>query len=460
MSKRETILPTSLFADDFKTLRIQIAVGVSLQVTVYSHRDDKVFGLTPGGWALLRDGFTEYVALETCPVCLDSIDTDLYPSGEPFLTLGCCGTKMHVSCAERMADAGGSGKMITFNHLTCPNCRTFYGDIPYGKQPPWPGKIADALSDAKSLQKTILRMTEARDLGLPKEERGNWAFFDCGQCRHPFCAGKISCAEEFDLDPSTLICDGCQWSQEAKDHRCFKHGKDYAIFKCDFCCNVASWACYSHHYCNYCHDHGGYQHPTPCPGGNKCPLGMAHPPPVQKDDINKYVVSFVIGCRKCQDPNCDIEYHSDNLDPFKLEQEKGYRMNNVVDLFDYRTKEPAKPIIEEPAKTIIVEPAKPIIEEPAKPIIEEPAKPIIEEPAKPIIQRIATDDAPKVVDILSFTSDEEEESADLPSIFQLSESEDEELLDEEINLKKQESAFDLPFILKPLIPMMTPAISA
>merc|ERR550525_339387 len=232
--------------------------------------------------------------------------------------------------------AGSTGKMLSTGYASCFACRTsFLGEAMRGQY--WPGAMYCLIEDAKSLQKTIERMTQAKEFGLPEEEKGNWAFFKCNKCKHPFCAGKISCAEEFELDPSKLICDGCQWALESKDHRCFKHGKDYAIFKCDFCCNVASWACWSHHYCNYCHDHGGYKHPTPCPGGKCCPLGMPHPPPIQKNDINNYVMSFVIGCRKCSNPHAEIDYQSQNLNPFNIKADDS-RKQNMVQLFEYNKK--------------------------------------------------------------------------------------------------------------------------
>jgi len=47
---------TSIFADDFTTVKLKIAPGVGILVTKYERRGRKVFGKTPGGWALLQDG--------------------------------------------------------------------------------------------------------------------------------------------------------------------------------------------------------------------------------------------------------------------------------------------------------------------------------------------------------------------------------------------------------------------
>jgi len=334
--QRETIIETPMYADDLRTVRLRIAAGASLHISEVRRRKGDIFyGKTPGGWALLADNGKEYINIHSCAICMEYADPEmgLAEHKEPSFELTCCGVRTHVHCLENMLKAGSTGKMISLSYASCFACRTSFLD----RSQHWPGHLWKLVEDAKSLKATIDRITEAKDFGLPEEEKGNGLFFMCQKCNHPFCAGKVSCAEEFELDPANLICDGCQWAVEAKDNRCFKHGKDYALFKCDFCCNVASWACYSHHYCNYCHDHGGYKHPTPCPGGDLCPLGMPHPPPIQKDDINKSILSFVIGCRKCSNPHATIDYQSSNLNPFD-NNEKGDRRKNAVQLFDYNKK--------------------------------------------------------------------------------------------------------------------------
>jgi len=51
----KTTRVTFIFADDFEKLRLKVASGVSLHVTEYHRSGTKVFGKTPGGWALIWD---------------------------------------------------------------------------------------------------------------------------------------------------------------------------------------------------------------------------------------------------------------------------------------------------------------------------------------------------------------------------------------------------------------------
>jgi len=77
------------------------------------------------------------------------------------------------------------------------------------------------------------------------------------------------------------------------------HGCRFALFKCASCCDVATWHCYSHHYCERCHNQASEPKHYPCPGPDKCPLGMLHPPNGEGVHCSKDVVSFCIGCAAC-----------------------------------------------------------------------------------------------------------------------------------------------------------------
>lgn len=306
-----------------------MAAGVSLYIQQVDTFNGKLYAKTPGGWVLLQDERKEYIEAPNCVICLESTDA-IFGSEGAKTEMKCCKNWVHDACLEAMVQAGHSGKMIGFNHVKCPSCRKSLVDQP-ANQLGFGGNLYRLLNEERQLYLQIKRMKESKNKGLSKEEQENWAFFKCMECTHPFCGGKVSCAEEFDLDPSSMVCDGCDWAKEAEDHRCFEHGKDYAIFKCDFCCSPACWACGSQHYCNYCHDHGGYQHPTPCLGPDKCPLGIPHPPPITTNERNRYVLSFVIGCHKCSDPNAKVEYKSYNADPFATT----HKYTNMVVKFKY-----------------------------------------------------------------------------------------------------------------------------
>merc|ERR1712224_495755 len=73
------------------------------------------------------------------------------------------------------------------------------------------------------------------------------------------------------------------------------HGPGSAIFKCDYCCDLAVWDCGEPlgHFCDRCHRNAGSNEYFPCPGPELCVLGIPHPP---NDDANR---SFVCGCTRC-----------------------------------------------------------------------------------------------------------------------------------------------------------------
>lgn len=128
------------------------------------------------------------------------------------------------------------------------------------------------------------------------------AFFVCQGCSKPFCGGRVSCAEELDISPGDMYCKSCSWSKMAADNdlRCKKHGYKYAMFKCDSCCAIATFDCFRNHYCNRCHDIAFKTKDFPCPGKDKCPLGIPHPPNVAANHGDKiHVDPFVIGCTAC-----------------------------------------------------------------------------------------------------------------------------------------------------------------
>merc|ERR1712232_591142 len=102
-----------------------------------------------------------------------------------------------------------------------------------------------------------------------------------------------------------LRCRPCEWyNTSGQDRRCMIHGHQHAVFKCDSCCSIATWNCTNHHYCERCHADPWSSKSYPCPGPDKCPLGIAHPPNVAANlqvarGQNIMHASFVIGCAAC-----------------------------------------------------------------------------------------------------------------------------------------------------------------
>jgi hypothetical protein len=75
---------------------------------------------------------------------------------------------------------------------------------------------------------------------------------------------------------------------------CNKHGLRHIQFKCDFCCNLASFRCRANTYfCEQCHDNPNRNGKLNC-GGNaaKCQFSITH------DPVKKGVP--IAGCIICQ----------------------------------------------------------------------------------------------------------------------------------------------------------------
>jgi hypothetical protein len=143
--------------------------------------------------------------------------------------------------------------------------------------------------------------------------------FLCSACQLPFCAGRINCADDNELDVSTLNCGSCAYEAQAVAHKrhagdwrgkCREHGYKYAMYKCDSCCSMATFDCRSNHYCATCHSNAYSEKSHPCPGPDKCPLGIEHPPNVSAihgEDRGEFVPGFVVGCFRCFTQTDDID---------------------------------------------------------------------------------------------------------------------------------------------------------
>lgn len=147
------------------------------------------------------------------------------------------------------------------------------------------------------------------------------AVLQCGDCQEPYCAGRIDCATAAQYDEAEVPvarCPDCEWSQlaVANDHRCMVHGHRFAMFKCDSCCSVATWNCFSNHYCERCHNQAGTAKHYPCPGPELCPLGMLHPPNQEAIHCSGNFASFCIGCTACfgcQEEQEELEFNENNV---------------------------------------------------------------------------------------------------------------------------------------------------
>lgn len=220
-----------------------------------------------------------------------------------------CGHVFHEHCLEYKLDHKWPGARITFSFANCTVCNTplEVTDI----------NISRTLANLKQMENGIkLRALHFLNMeGMEKDEavtspKGRFyqnlegyamhtfSFYQCHRCEQPYYGGKPNCEQEImNYNPEELICGGCSGAT-----KCEKHGKGYMHFKCRFCCSLASWFCFGLvHYCEQCHSEP-YLYwspsnclsslPPQCPGKDKCPLGIDHPPNGFEE--------FLLGCSMCK----------------------------------------------------------------------------------------------------------------------------------------------------------------
>ena len=239
-----------------------------------------------------------------------------------------CGHVFHYECVRRKIINRWSTPHISFGFLECSVCRE---DISHPS-------LKDLLAPIHKIQQVVLagalrlllqnrmlrdesvvtrgvspRYYKRPDLYAASE----FLFYECHKCGKPYYGGRRNCGEavEGDPDPKELVCLDC--SGLAKN-ACVKRGhRDYVVWKCRFCCSIATWYCWgSTHFCEKCHakcwslkkllDSGEVgkfskvnKQPR-CKGcegkrgvgtcASECALGVNHPP---------QGVEFAIGCGIC-----------------------------------------------------------------------------------------------------------------------------------------------------------------
>jgi len=246
-----------------------------------------------------------------------------------------CGHTFCMSCVQGQLSARWSGSRMTFTYLNCALCRSPM----HHEQLQAHLAVHHELRD-RAAKVAVQKFIDDGFVDELKQELGpdvtdeeisaravvDMAVFQCCDCRNPYCAGRMDCATAVQLDEEEALptkCPDCEWKVLAKfnDHRCMVHGHKFAMFKCDSCCAVATWNCYSNHYCERCHNQAGEAKHYPCPGPGKCELGMPHPPNQEAVHCSGNFASFCIGCTACL--GCreaqELDFNENNVFGFQEE---------------------------------------------------------------------------------------------------------------------------------------------
>lgn len=336
-----------LFADDHVSMKSKSFFSSA------SPSKTKMFALEVRAAAQkFRELATEKKMDEICPICGDCDGSQMVLK---------CGHNYHLSCLKSQIQSKWSGPRVNFNFLNCAMCR---------RRITHPA-LREALKPYLEMEKEVHRLAlekvkeddifmfdeDCEDMKVDtkpspdqiKDAMKNLAFYQCVDCTKIYCGGLVSCSEDMEIDVSSLRCQSCMFagipssspssscyedsssmamsgspysvgssiSNDIPDLRCLRHGYKYAIFKCDSCCNIATFDCIYNHYCNRCHIIASQEKNFPCPGHASCPLGVRHPPNISAVHLGgEPPRPFVIGCLKCN--GFDISNHEWSGSPYKF----------------------------------------------------------------------------------------------------------------------------------------------
>jgi len=206
------------------------------------------------------------IAEEFCPICyVESLREA--PCVRSNGTSNNCNHTFHFACVKTKLEAKWPGARISFEFRTCPVCKK---NLENPALTPILAPILnlEAVIQDKALQRLKYEGQEKNaaivnpsgrfyndPLGFAMHQ---FLFFLCWQCKKPYFAGGYQCQEaNTPFDPKELMCPACQPSS-VQD--CEKHGKDWLVFKCRYCCNIANWFCWGNtHFCTACHKSGVWQ---------------------------------------------------------------------------------------------------------------------------------------------------------------------------------------------------------
>ena len=101
-----------------------------------------------------------------------------------------------------------------------------------------------------------------------------FAYYQCARCALPYYGGEAACgAAPGAFNPADLVCAACL--PHAADADCPKHGREYIVHKCKYCCAEALYFCFgTTHFCERCHDDPSKMQELEASGRlPKCPAG-------------------------------------------------------------------------------------------------------------------------------------------------------------------------------------------
>ena len=230
---------------------------------------------------------------DVCCICAEPF------SVMPSIKLG-CGHVCHLKCAQEIIKTCSTKGLLTFPLCKYAGC---------GKVITHPMLKVDEFVDLHNrieamIPELIKKENVDKDPHVvnPEDEdyfnkpdkfiRDRFAFYRCQQCGTPFYGGMKACDEERppDVVDSDCLCPKCS---KIGVEICPKHGNEYMVFKCFFCCKPAAFHCWgTTHFCAECHKDPGRAQAGPYPPCDGHCGFAPHPP----NGTRKYFGY----CRLCQ----------------------------------------------------------------------------------------------------------------------------------------------------------------
>jgi hypothetical protein len=279
-------------------------------------------------------------------ICLGSLDD----AALEVIELTTCGHRYHLECLQEQLEQAlrkpNPGQRLVLTGCRCAKCGSVCGDHPK-LQPSLSQRSRELHNKVNAVLKDYLNIkdndnNDENTEQVLEEARRNYAIYVCSDCGEPYFGGTIACADTIDGEvPSEerlcVACDPTRVTQSITTCRHPVEHRGYWIWKCRYCCQVATHVCYGTvHFCQDCHDRNSQrvahlqqeqrmrrtrgtlsqnQPPAcltaiPCPGGDACPFPK---PPGSEDRHQNGSGSNceqVYGCAWCQsNPNTGADRH-------------------------------------------------------------------------------------------------------------------------------------------------------
>ena len=157
-----------------------------------------------------------------------------------------CGHIFHADCISKRWNI--KSNPINFKNQKCPLCSA---DITKGIPSFDLDKISGLKLDLKVRIPSQLRECDIEidkqpdDSGYLDEALRKLNYYSCFKCSSVYYGGLRECGEHIEVPDDEMICGGCRG--------CKIHGSEHMIYKCKFCCSIATFFCFGHtHYCKPC----------------------------------------------------------------------------------------------------------------------------------------------------------------------------------------------------------------